>query len=480
MLKTIIRKEILENIFSYRFPLFALICLVLVPLSLYVNHVDYAKRLRDYGEQVRLADEAGSALSMNDLMSGTVALRGFRRPAPLSVFSQGLEGAVPRFYEFSQDGFKPGESSSGDESVLSVQGKIDFVFLVQMVLCLIGLLFAADMVSGEKENGTLRAMLSNRLPRDSILTGKIAGGYLALWLPFVVAFILGALLLLPGSFPIFAGDTPARLLVILLATSLFILIYFCLGMAVSTSSAKSRTSVVAILLLWAFFQLIIPKLSGMIASVVHPIRTETAVSLEKSLLAKSIDTETARELGRQYELIWGPDHRGTDADLKTPEYKKWEAAKNNIELRARERKSQELGRIDETYRQEKQRQRILAVNLALVSPSAAFARLVADVSRTGEVERTKYAEAVSSYQKALDNELFSKVKRTIMIYPSGGISMGFQTLPVDFKKLPKFSIPSSTLGEAVGANWNSLISLALWLIAPFAVAYVRFLKYDVR
>ncbi len=480
MFKNIVRKEILENIFSYRFPLFALICLTLVPLSLYVNHIDYGKRLRDYSEQMRLADEAGSSMTMRDLMSGTVAIKGFRRPALLSVFTQGLESAMPRFYEFTQDGVKPGESSSGDESLLSVQGKVDFVFLVQMVLCLIGLLFASDMISGEKETGTLRAMLSNRLPRDTILSGKIAGGFLALWLPFGLSFILGALLLLPGSFPFFGGETPARILVILLATSLFLLIYYILGMAVSTSSAKSRTSAIAILLLWAFFQLLVPKLSGMIASVIHPVRTETAVSLEKSLLAKSIDTETAKELGRQYDLILGVGHQGTADDEKSPERIKWDAVKSDIEQSARDRKAQGVGRIDETYRREKRRQQTLAVNISLVSPSAAFARLIADVCETGEVERTKYAEAVLAYQKALDSELFSKVKRTIMIHPGGGTSLGFQTLPVDFKKLPKFSIAPSSLAEVFKANGNSLVSLVFWLIAPFAVAYVQFLKYDVR
>src|SRR5512143_2902500 len=138
-----------------------------------------------------MADEAAAAIKIQDIMAGTVAIKGFRSPAPLSVFTQGFESALPRYYEFTQDGFKPGESASDDESILTVQGKVDFVFLVQMVLSLIALLFASDMVSGEKESGTLRAMLGNPLPRDSLLTGKIAGGFLALWIPFLLAFLLG-------------------------------------------------------------------------------------------------------------------------------------------------------------------------------------------------------------------------------------------------------------------------------------------------
>jgi ABC-type transport system involved in multi-copper enzyme maturation permease subunit len=480
MLKTIIKKELLENIFNFRFPLFSLICILLIPLGIYVNQVNYAKRIRDYSEQVRLADEAASTLKVQDVMAGTVAIKGFHPPTLLSAFAQGFESTLPRFYEFSQDGFRPGESSGGDESILSVQGRIDFVFLVQMVISLIGLLFASDMISGEKESGTLRALLSNRLPRDSILVGKIVGGYLALWVPFLVAFMLVAVMLLLSSFPFFSGDTPARVLTIFLAASLFILIYFVIGMAISTSSAKSRTSLVAILLIWASFQLIIPRLSDMVAALVYPVRTDTEVSLGKSLLVKSINTETGKELGRQMEFIFAGAQPTARQNPNSPEAKKWNAVKTELEQQSQERKAQQISAIDETYQQQKRRQQNLAVNLSLVSPSAAFARIITDICRTGELERKKYAEAVKAYQKALDNELFNKVKRTVIIQPSGGTILAFQALPVDFKKLPKFTIMQSSMAETFKENWRSLVSLIFWLVAPFAVAYVRFLKYDVR
>jgi len=480
MLNTIIKKEALETIVSYRFPLFALICLLLIPLGMFVNQADYGKRVRDYQEQVRLADEAAAALKIEDVMAGTVAIKGFRRPAPLSVFTQGFENTLPLYYEFTQDGFKPGESVGGGESILSVQGKVDFVFLVQMVISLIALLFASDMISGEKEAGTLRAMLSNRLPRDSLLAGKIGGGFLALWIPFLFAFLIGAALLLLGAFPLFGGDTAARVATIFLASSFFVLTYFVIGIAVSTCTGKARTSLVAILILWAAFQLIIPKMSDMAARLIHPVRTETEVSLQKSLLVRSLDLATAKELGRQYDLIFGGASPGTADDEKSPERKKWDPIRNEIQLRARESKSQQLSAIDETYVQEKRRQLNLALNLSLVSPSAAFARFIADVCGTGELERAKYLEAVLSHQKALDNELFSKVKRTLMMHEGGGMSMSFSAMSVDASKLPKFSITSAALAETFKADGRSLFSLVFWLIVPFGFAYFKFLKYDVR
>jgi ABC-2 type transport system permease protein len=480
MLKTIAKKELLETIFSYRFPLFAVICLLLIPLGMYVNQASYARRVRDYSEQTRLADEAASALKIQDVMAGTVAIRGVRRPAPLSVFIQGFESALPRYYEFTQNGFRPGESASDDESILSVQGKVDFVFLVQMVISLIALLFASDMISGEKESGTLRAMLGNPVPRDALLAGKIGGGFLALWIPFLLAFVLGAVVLMLSAFPLFGGDAATRILVIFLATSLFMLTYFTIGVAVSTSTAKARTSLVAILIIWAAFQLIVPKLGDMVARLVCPVRTETEVSLQKSLLVRSLDMDTAKELGREYDLIFGAAPKGAADDTNSPERKKWDPIRDDIQRRTRERKAQQLGAIDESYLYERSRQQNLAVTLSLVSPSAAFARFIADVCGTGELERARYLDAVRSHQKALDNELFSKVKRTLMIHEGGGMSMGFSAMPVDASKLPKFSIASASIAEAFRVNVRSILSLAFWLIAPFAFAYARFIKYDVR
>jgi ABC-type transport system involved in multi-copper enzyme maturation permease subunit len=480
MLKTIVKKELQETLFSYRFPLFTVICLLLIPLGMAVNQAAYTKRVRDYSDQVRLADEAAAAINIQDIMARTVAIKGFRRPAPLSVFTQGFENTLPRYYEFTQDGFKPGESASDDESILSVQGKVDFVFLVQMVISLIAMLFASDMISGEKESGTLRAILANSVPRDGLLAGKIGGGFLALWVPFLLAFLVGVSVLMLGAFPPAGAGAAVRVLLILLATSLFILTYFTIGVAVSASTAKARTSLVAILIVWAAFQLILPRLGDMVARLVHPVRSETQVSLQKSLLVHSLDLETAKELGHQWDVILGPASQGARDDQESPEYKKWASIRNDIQRRARERKAQQLGAIDESYLQERRRQLNLAVDLSLISPSAAFARFIADVCGTGELERSRYLEAVRAHQNTLDNELFSKVKRTLMIHDGGQMSMGFSAMPVDAAKLPKFTIAEASLGETFKANARSLLSLLFWLIAPFAYAYARFIKYDVR
>ncbi len=480
MLKTIIRKEVLETIFSYRFPLFALICVLLIPLGLYVNEMDYSKRVRDYSEQVRLADEAVKNIGIQDVIAGTAVIRGFRPPAPMSVFTEGFESTLPRYYEFNQDGVKPGESGSENASILSAQGRVDFVFLIQMIVSLVALLFASDMISGEKEAGTLRAMLTNSLPRDSLLAGKIGGGCLSLLVPFSVAFVIGLVILSFSSVSLFGGDSAVRILLIYLATAGFILSFFTIGMAVSAATSRARTSVVTILIVWAAFQLIIPKLGDMGARLIYPVRTDTEVSLQKSLLVKSLDMDTAKELGREYDRIFAALPEGAADKVDSPERKKWDQVREDIQRKARERKALQIGAIDEAHERELKRQLGLAVDLSLLSPGSAYARLIADICGTGELERSKYLEAVRSYQKVLDNEIFSKIKRTLMMHTGGKMSMGFSAEPIETSKLPKFTIAGTTLGDVFRTNLKSLFSLLFWLIAPFVFAYSRFIKYDVR
>jgi ABC-type transport system involved in multi-copper enzyme maturation permease subunit len=481
MWRTVLRKELLENVLSYRFPLFFLICAILILVSLYVHDADYDKRVRDYSEQVRLADEELAASRMSDLFMGRVSIRGFLPPAPLSVFAAGFETALPQYHEFQPEGPRPGAAASGSESILAAFGQLDFVFIIQMVASLIVLLFASDLIAGEKEMGTLRAILSNSVPRHSILLGKLAGGYLTVWIPFVVSFVLGLIVLGLRSFPLGQGQVPVRLLAVFAATSVFLLAYYAIGLMVSTSSARSRTSLVAILLVWIVLQVVIPHLSDMAASLVDPIRTETVVSMQRSLLVKTIDREKAVALGAKYEELFGPI-RPNETPVEPPDKKKeFEAFQADWDTRAQERKAAQLRDIETAYEREKKRQRAIASGLSLLSPSAAYAKLVTDLCGTGEIDRAGYYESVRDHQRTLDAALYGYVKKRTLIYPSGGSGSSSQiTKWVELKSLPAFSVKRASLGDALAGNWGSLISLAVWLIAPFAAAYVRFIKYDVR
>jgi len=198
-----------------------------------------------------------------------------------------------------------------------------------MVVSLIVLLFASDLVAGEKELGTLRGMLSNSVARPTILLSKLIGGFVAVLLPFVIAFLLGMIVLSAASLPLLSGPLLGRVVLVFAATSLFVLTYFALGLLASACTSRGRSALVATLLIWIVLQLVVPKVSDMVASVVYPVRTETVISLQKSMIVKALEEDRGKLLGREYERIFG---RGTPLTTdQTPRLglEEWNTIKND-------------------------------------------------------------------------------------------------------------------------------------------------------
>jgi ABC-type transport system involved in multi-copper enzyme maturation permease subunit len=481
MLLTIVIREIFESIYNYRFLFFMIIGVTLIPIGIYVNEVNYSKRLGDYDEQKRLENKALSSSQKWDVISGTVPIKGFLEPSPLVVFAQGLSGSLPQFYWFKPGGYEKGAVPSSERSVPSELGKLDFAFMVQLVISLVVLIFGADVVSGEKELGTLRCILSNSVPRDTVLLGKLIGGYVAIWFPFALAFAAGIFVLSLTSSPLSETGIIMRILLIFVTSSLFVLVYFSIGVMVSSGTSRTRTSLIAVFIAWTFLQLIVPKVSGMIAALIYPIETETVVSMEKSLAMSALENEKSRVLGRQYQHIFGKDSVLSSGNGSSPNELEWNLFREKVIQDYKEKETMQSHSMDEAYERENGTQQNIEVGISLVSPSAAFDYLITDLCNTGISEKGKYVEAVRNYQQMLDRELFNLVERTTLMFPSGrsGAIVLIGDLP-DLNSLPSFSVPEPGLSEIFGKNVGSFVSLAFWLIVPFVVAYRKFLRYDVR
>ena len=184
MLSAIIIREIFESIYSYRFLFFLIIGATLIPIGMHANRVSYSNRLNDYYDQARMEKKAILSAQSWELMSGNLPIKGFLEPAPLAVFAQGLESSLPQSYTFKPGGYESGRNSPDERSSVAEFGILDFAFIVQLVFSLVALIFGVDVISGEKELGTLRSVLSNSVPRDSYSAlESLSGGSLLFGFP---------------------------------------------------------------------------------------------------------------------------------------------------------------------------------------------------------------------------------------------------------------------------------------------------------
>ena len=492
MFKTLILKEIRETLHNFRFLIATLLCLVLVPLGMYVTLKDYEQRLADYQSAMQLYQERSEGRIRYNFPA-----EGYRPPSILSVFSIGLGDFLPNKVVTSRNGQFQIESKivyKNPQSILF--GKIDFLFNVSFVLSLLALIFTFSSISGEKEMGTLRLIISNSIPRWKILLAKILGNYLVFLAPFMVSLLIGLLILNSSRlFTLFSGNIIIALLIILFVTLLFMFSIFNLGMLVSTLNRHSITSIVALLFIWVIFVLAIPKISPMIAQILHPVKSQQVIDTEKQIVRENLERELNRRERELFEKILAkhsieindfydrsPSDKDSDKyDLATAEY---DETKTSIQQEYNQRINNEITRIENDYNNNLNIQTAIAVNLSRISPISCFIYILSEISGTGIVEMNNFRENAKRFQNKVKQEIYDN-----FIHEKYGVTDGrdrTRIYPADGFDTRKVPIPHMsnymhiTLEDALRAEWVDIVLLSLFSILFFAASFVSFIRYDVR
>ena len=153
MFRVLLQKEIHDSLLSLRFTVALILCLILIPVGMYVNLKDYEKRLNSYQQSTQIYQREHPI--ENSVSRG--GAKGFRKPSLFSIFSVGLEYHLPTtVHSNPEDGISFSNDRGVDNPHSMLLGKIDLLFNVSIVISLLALLFTFSSVTGEKEMGTLK------------------------------------------------------------------------------------------------------------------------------------------------------------------------------------------------------------------------------------------------------------------------------------------------------------------------------------
>jgi ABC-type transport system involved in multi-copper enzyme maturation permease subunit len=479
MLRHFIGKEILDSLLNQRFLALAVFSIVMMPLSAFINYEYFQTRKEAFDSQYATY-QAEDPTPYN--------LRAYRAPVVLSALARGTEPFMPVYYAFSSDAAatSAGNIEAQDFSTLSTFGSFDYLFLVQIVFSLLAVLLAFDMIAGEKERGTLRAVLANRVPRDAILFGKLIGGFVVLWLTFLVGSLLLYLVLAAYDTRFFDGDTIARVAFIFLMASVFLAAFYSLGLMVSTFCHSTRTAIVALLVLWVFLQLVIPKAGEKIAAVALPVESQEAIRIEKREVVDDLTNEMRAKAGELFKRVSGKDTIQGAFEFMREDSPEAEQFKNDYRTLAQDYDRQQRDRvheIDTEFARQKARQESLSRAISLLSPASALTFLVTDAAGTGDLAYQNYRNAVQAQYQVIDQTIFARQRSNRFEIADEGMQMmgdmGNED-PPPLDELPAFEVREPEIGSVLGANLWAIVSLLAYVFIPFLIAYVAFLKYDVR
>jgi ABC-2 type transport system permease protein len=139
-----------------------------------------------------------------------------------------------------------------------LQNIIKYVSIVGAVLAIF---LGFDTFSGEKENGTMKLLLSRPLYRDQLISGKLLGGALVIGLLLIVTLLFNTIL-----FSSVSGLSPglgeiSRLITFMLLAFCYMMSFYIATMFVSIKTNDPSFGFLIMLILWVGISFVIPQLA---------------------------------------------------------------------------------------------------------------------------------------------------------------------------------------------------------------------------
>lgn len=387
MIRRLVAKEILTNLLSLRLTFTFLILVPLVVVSVYILCNDYQQRKEDYDSKV--------SLHMRTAASERIRIN--RPPFPLMALVSGVTTTTANTVDMLYYTTPRVKGGFDHTPIYYTFLRTDYLFIIGIVMSLITLVFSYDAISGEREGGTLRLVLSNSVPRDVVLFSKWLGGYLSAAFSCMTALLAGVLVfyLHPA---ISLTPTDWWVIISLLAAAfIYLAIFLSLGVFISAISPTTGHAAMRCLFVWLLFVLVIPNAAPHIAR-------------------RFVAIPSAQEMERQYDRIVADTARNRHDDhvaaskylSNTNPVSQEEFTRILLRIQRKiteideshlSRQRDSIRQLVNTYNGELRKQMQLGKFLAWCSPYAVFTDIATTLANTGGESQMNFLKAAWQYEE---------------------------------------------------------------------------------
>jgi ABC-type transport system involved in multi-copper enzyme maturation permease subunit len=371
----------------------------------------------------------------------------------LTYFSESL----PQYYKFQNPFY-------------NTYNAIDWSFIVLFVVSFFCIVLSYDAFSGEKENGTLKLMLSNSIPRWKIIIGKFGGIFTIIISSVFVGILINLIIInISSTISIKVSDIPVFVL-FLLGSILFITFNILITFWVSSVTKKSSVSLTIILTIWIALNIVFPNIAWLFAEQLHPVPSFSQV--------------TEKE---KYET----DQMYKEKKYSTEMNSSWIGKAPNESLLSRIEGINEKVKIHnylwKDYYNQMIEQTNIAINLCKLSPFSVYRFYNEALSYNGYYGYLLFHEQASDYYSIYqqfinekdnqDNQSFHLIWQDHKSFVEHFMS----SKPIDLNSIPKFENhhPSIML-KLANYNMFDLLILFVWVFICFVGTFISFNKYDAR
>lgn len=369
---------------------------------------------------------------------------------PMSALAIGQRDILPQTVRLTTRArFVDGAEAGPTSPTRGASGPFDLAFVLVFLLPLVVIATSFDLLSAERERGTLALVLSQPVSLTTFVLGKTALRALlllgfTLGLSTVGAIAAGAELTAPGGF--------AALALFGVLVAVYTLFWFALALAVNAWGRSSAANALALVGGWLALVVVVPGLSSVAVDTLYP--SPSRVELV------NLTREAAREASAQASEIEG-DHGKPQGDAAT-------------KARALEVQADLERRVEPVLKEFERRlaeQQGLVDRLRFASPALLLSEGLTDVAGSGVSRHQHFSAQVDAYHRDLKDFFHARVE--------AGDSLD----EADYAAMPRFGYVEAPMSELAGRVLSSaaaLLAMALALLGAGVVGLRRNLSRGMR
>ena len=461
-------KECRESLRNGSLKLFSLLMVFFLICAISIGFINYRHLVVE--KKVASADVRQQWLNQgvkNPHGAGHFGMVTFKPIEPLNSLEKGMNNYFGQWIYLETHNRNDAEKKPvKDLSSLTRFGEFTAAFLVQFIAPLFIILLCYSSVSSEKENNTLRLVLSQQLSMNVFIIGKCLGNIYKLVLIFLPVFVLT----LVGIVISTGGDTDALLVHIFMCMSylLYLLAFLFISIGVSALSNSSKQALIVLFSFWIISCVFVPRFISSLSESIHPTPS-------------SFDLKTTYEQSQGNKYVYGykglSSFKATYTQVEQRLMKEYNVSNPDslpvdvfgFAIEETEEEGQRLfekmyGELNIKFLGQDKVHRVASI----ISPLAAIRFLSMGLSHSDIEEQIHFSEQSERYRRMImktlnmDLAYHSKIKK-YTIRKGDGTEKYARSTDL-WQTIPDFNYTPLSLSQVLKNHRSDLAILTIWLL----------------
>ena len=505
----LVKNEFLKKIHDSRINISIITTVLLVIFSTFFLVKDYQKQILDYEENERNYKKGLEQVYVYSQLEPVINYK----PHPFSIFNKGISENIAKSIPIKR-GWIPRQriETKCQNLGAGILGYFDLTKVFQLILSLLAILLVYDAISGEREDGVLKLILTSMVCRKQIFLAKLYSYILILAVPTLISLI-GSILVLNIFYGIgFSLQDWLSIGIMFFVTIIYLAFFVVTGLYISVFTRKSNVSLAVITFLWIFIVVVQPNLGSYIASASASLPDVERVENDIEGMWKEFSEQERNLQKNVYQKFERGSAVGSWEKDGSEKYVVWDGTQNYFLLFNELTAMVEPLRIDYSqkewdfyyneYHTKLERQQKIETAISLFAPASMFDECISLLSGTDIGSFDRFIHQVREYRKDFiyylekEKKLFSSNTYSFFTpldqdqrNKDNYLNRMKSQKPfskIDFEPLQLDDVPvfNSKAGSMIQFNIQILVKLILivvYSIVIFLVAARKFVtRFDVR